>query len=184
VCLARQNAHTRCRSALKRPNTPSPTFRDAVKLSACRGKLWSTKPAALGPLRVGKKRAAAAAADGGRRACVRQDVSADQSKPLSPEITLTQDWSVPQSWFLHFYLTGAAANAAVLWALVRTPAPGDDDAQQQQLATRARSLACLAAFQLHLVRRALETAGLMRYPRGAKMHGVAYLFGMRSVLCG
>jgi len=28
-------------------------LRDAVTLSACRGKLWQTKPDALGPLKVG-----------------------------------------------------------------------------------------------------------------------------------
>lgn len=42
-----------------------------------------------------------------------------------------------------------------------------------------QALLLLALFQLHLLRRALETALLLRYPPGARMHGVAYLFGMR-----
>jgi hypothetical protein len=37
----------------------------------------------------------------------------------------------------------------------------------------------LLLFQLHLLRRALETCYLMRYPQDAKMHGIAYVFGLR-----
>lgn len=31
-----------------------------------------------------------------------------------------QDWSVPQAWFLHFYLLGCCCNAAVLLAYCLT----------------------------------------------------------------
>lgn len=31
-----------------------------------------------------------------------------------------QDWSVPQAWFLHFYLLGCCCNAAVLLSYVIT----------------------------------------------------------------
>lgn len=44
--------------------------------------------------------------------------------------------------------------------------------------TQAGALLALALFQVHLVRRLLETTLLMRYPRGAKMHVVAYAFGL------
>lgn len=37
----------------------------------------------------------------------------------------------------------------------------------------------LALLEFHLVRRYLETTRLMRYPPGARMHGIAYLFGLR-----
>ncbi len=37
----------------------------------------------------------------------------------------------------------------------------------------------MSVFQLHLVRRALETRLLMRYPADAKMHLLAYIFGLR-----
>eukprot|EP00879_Flechtneria_rotunda_P027736 GHRR01029726.1.p1 GENE.GHRR01029726.1~~GHRR01029726.1.p1 ORF type:complete len:160 (+),score=29.30 GHRR01029726.1:636-1115(+) len=112
-----------------------PAFKDAVYLSACRGKLWQDKPAALGPMR---------------------------------------EWSVPQSWFLHFYLLGACCNGAVLLLYCCNLPAG--------ITTYFRNvqpLLALLVFELHLVRRALETRLVMRYPRGAKMHGIAYLFGLR-----
>ncbi|GBF99251.1 polyprenol reductase-like [Raphidocelis subcapitata] len=112
-------------------------FKDAVTLAACRGKLWHSKPDALGPLR---------------------------------------DWSVPQSWFLHFYLLGAACNAATLAAFACCGAAGAAAAAGGAAAGRA-ALA-LALFQFHLLRRAAETAFIMRYPRDARMHGIAYLFGL------
>jgi hypothetical protein len=40
-------------------------------------------------------------------------------------------------------------------------------------------LLALLLMQLHVVRRALETKLMMRYPRGAVMHGIAYVFGLR-----
>jgi hypothetical protein len=40
-------------------------------------------------------------------------------------------------------------------------------------------LLALLLMQLHLGRRALETTLMMRYPRGAVMHGIAYVFGLR-----
>lgn len=41
------------------------------------------------------------------------------------------------------------------------------------------ALLLLALFQLHLVRRALETGLLLRYSGDDVMHGIAYVFGMR-----
>jgi hypothetical protein len=40
-------------------------------------------------------------------------------------------------------------------------------------------LLLLVLFQIHLVRRALETALLMQYKPGDVMHGIAYVFGLR-----
>ena len=123
-------------------------FKDAVALSAARGKLWQTKPDALGPLR---------------------------------------DWAVPQRWFLHFYVVGAACNAAALAALACGCCGGGSGrggsaaaaAVAAVDAATARALLALALFEAHLLRRALETAFVMRYPPGARMHGIAYLFGLR-----
>jgi hypothetical protein len=49
------------------------------------------------------------------------------------------------------------------------------------LPLQAGALLLLALFQLHLVRRALETRLLLRYSRDDVMHGIAYVFGMRYV---
>lgn len=84
------------------------------------------------------------------------------------------DWEVPQRWFAHFYALGAAWAAAAGWLFLCSshfrglPAPA-----------RATYQAGLALLLLHLGRRLAETLGLMRYPPGARMHGVAYLFGIR-----
>lgn len=43
------------------------------------------------------------------------------------------------------------------------------------------ALLCLLLFEIHLLRRALETGLMMRYNTSARMHGIAYLFGMRQV---
>ena len=48
---------------------------------------------------------------------------------------------------------------------------------------------CLTLLEVHLVRRMLETAYIMQYPEGAKMHLIAYAFGLRyaavvTVVCG
>ncbi|KAI3435865.1 hypothetical protein D9Q98_001923 [Chlorella vulgaris] len=119
------------------PGTAS--FRAAVQLAACRGKLMGAKlPHALGPL---------------------------------------SDWTVPQRWFAHFYALGAVWNAALAYLLLGSHYYGLLPRQQQ--ATCALALGLL---QLHLTRRLLETVGLMRYPAGARMHGIAYIFGLSYYL--
>jgi hypothetical protein len=47
--------------------------------------------------------------------------------------------------------------------------------------TQLASLLALAALQCHLLRRWLETVAVMVYPVQARMHLIAYIFGMRSV---
>lgn len=44
---------------------------------------------------------------------------------------------------------------------------------------QVRTVLLLGLFQLHLVRRALESSLIMRYRPDDAMHGIAYLFGMR-----
>jgi hypothetical protein len=131
---------SRLRATLARPISVAPRRRDAVTLSACRGKLWQTKPSALGPLKVGGRRSTrrvhcrssalqtgrrgagsttadqAARAAGARPLTTRPAVTAVATAPSRP----AQDLSVPQSWFLHFYLVGAVCNAAALLAFACT----------------------------------------------------------------
>ena len=40
------------------------------------------------------------------------------------------------------------------------------------------TIVLLGAFQVHVVRRLIETVWMMRYPKGATMHVMAYVFGM------
>lgn len=110
-------------------------FKDAVRLSAARGKLWEDRPLSLGPL---------------------------------------SNAAVPQSWFLHFYLVGAVCNALVCAALSAS-LQGMSSTQGTE---DINAMVLLAAFQVHLVRRALETKLVMRYPAHARMHCIAYFFGL------
>lgn len=41
------------------------------------------------------------------------------------------------------------------------------------------SLLALCLLEVHLVRRYLETVLIMQYPPNARMHGIAYLYGIR-----
>ena len=83
-------------------------------------------------------------------------------------------WTVPQRWFAHFYAVGAAWNAAVAWLSLGAPGVAALPAAQ-----RAAAALALALLQGHLLRRLVETLGLLHYPPGARMHGIAYLFGLR-----
>lgn len=110
-------------------------FRNAVLLSACRGKLMEIKPPhALGPL---------------------------------------SDWTVPQKWFAHFYAIGAIWNTVITFFFLSSPLYYSLDPTHE-----AVYLMVLVLLEFHLVRRFLETVGLMRYPEQARMHGIAYLFGV------
>lgn len=84
------------------------------------------------------------------------------------------DATVPQAWFAHFYALGATWNAAVLLAFLSSGAYAAAPA-----GAAATHVAALALLQLHLLRRLAETLALMRYPPGARMHLIAYLFGLR-----
>eukprot|EP00798_Chlamydomonas_sp_ICE-L_P012252 gene12252-15397_t len=46
----------------------------------------------------------------------------------------------------------------------------------------AVSMFALAAFQFHLVRRLVETVAVMVYPSTARMHVIAYIFGLSYYL--
>ena len=114
--------------------------RNAVLLSACRGKLMDTRPnASLGFL---------------------------------------TDWTVPQRWFFHFYAMGAIWNALVASSFAIFPGSRSNTS----LSEFALHLWALIFFEVHLIRRLLETLFLMKYPEGARMHGIAWLFGLSYYL--
>jgi len=114
-------------------------YRNAVLLSACRGKLMDSKPpSALGPL---------------------------------------SDWIVPQAWFAHFYAVGAIWNAAISAMFITSSA--EYTKSGLSIESYSATVVALILFQMHLLRRLVETTLVMRYPRGASMHGIGYLFGLR-----
>lgn len=79
---------------------------------------------------------------------------------------------VPQQWFLHFYVIGTACNSSLLYATwPRSDTTGLSD---EQVVT----LLSLTLLEVHLIRRMLETAYILHYPKGAKMHLIAYAFGL------
>lgn len=92
-------------------------------------------------------------------------------------------WTVPQSWFAHFYLVGVIWNMLVIVLAAGTFAiehprlwglpPVDDRALEG-----AACVAILILFQVHLTRRFLETIFVMKYSKQARMHCVAWAFGI------
>lgn len=115
---------------------------------------------------------------------------------LSPPSSLPKSWSVPQRWFLHFYVLGVATTTAVLAAYARflSAASGGGGggggswwrwgaaatpAAPALSPPRSAAVAALALLWLHLARRLVECVAVTRWPRGARMHGLAYLFSMR-----
>lgn len=99
------------------------------------------------------------------------------SRALGP----LSDCFVPQSWFSHFYAIGCVSNlfilvniAVLIWAgKCNCPECGPVDPTLSSLA--------ILFFQFHLCRRLAETLYVMKYPKDAKMHVLAYLFGLRWV---
>lgn len=96
-------------------------------------------------------------------------------RPATRALGPLSDWTVPQAWFSHFYALGATWNAAVAWMLFGSGLTLPEG-------QRASAALALALLQLHLCRRWAETVGLLSYPPGARMHGIAYLFGMSYYL--
>lgn len=73
-------------------------------------------------------------------------------------------------------MVGAACNAVTL-ALLLALQKGSAFSRGEGL-----GLVGLCMLQLHLVRRLLESLLLFDYPQGARMHLIAYLFGLRCEL--
>ncbi|KAJ9528439.1 hypothetical protein QJQ45_020281 [Haematococcus lacustris] len=94
-------------------------------------------------------------------------------KPSSS--TTMQAWSVPQSWFAHFYAIGLVCCSLVL---VMAPSPDEGKLSDKHQATQAAIHLALCLFWLHLARRLVETLVVMVYPKNARMHVIAYMFGL------
>jgi 3-oxo-5-alpha-steroid 4-dehydrogenase 3 / polyprenol reductase len=87
------------------------------------------------------------------------------------------DWTVPQRWFSHFYAIGAIWNTLVTLLFLASPLFHSLDPTHEAVYVTA-----LALLEFHFIRRFLETVQLMRYPEQARMHGIAYVFGLSYYL--
>lgn len=91
---------------------------------------------------------------------------------------------VPQSWFAHFYAVGVLWNALVIALVGLQCCLSASSDMRDVFISRLRNTLILGTFQVHLVRRLVETIFMMKYPRDAKMHIMAYVFGIRCApLC-
>ncbi|KAL6774515.1 hypothetical protein ACKKBG_A25290 [Auxenochlorella protothecoides x Auxenochlorella symbiontica] len=88
------------------------------------------------------------------------------------------DWTVPQKWFSHFYALGSVWSVPVIWAVMQQLWTGTSQAAWEAQV----SLLALCLLEVHLVRRYLETVLIMQYPPNARMHGIAYLYGISYYL--
>lgn len=95
--------------------------------------------------------------------------AAPSGAPLGP----LSDWTVPQQWFSHFYAVGSVWNIVVLVTFAMS-------VREHGMSAFEVTLYCitLVLFEVHLIRRYLETVVLLRYPTNARMHGIAYVFGL------
>lgn len=89
---------------------------------------------------------------------------------LKPQAALgmLSDWTVPQSWFSHFYMIGSTCNAMLMLLYLRCGTGP----------VHSTTVASLILIQIHLTRRWIETLFMMTYPVNAEMHGIAYIFGL------
>lgn len=86
-------------------------------------------------------------------------------------------FTVPQGWFLHFYVVASCVNAALLLALLATPAMRADKGLQ------LRTLYPLGLFAMHCLRRLYESLWVLRYNPDARMHVLGYLVGLSYYIC-
>ena len=181
--------------------------RAAVKLSAARGKTMETAPTATkkneakaspSPSRKrsrsrSRSRASAGggsgsssrsgSSSGGSKTASAAPPSSSSSSPLGP---LLSSLTVPQGWFLHFYALGSVAAAAVLGAALRGGGGNGGGGGGKSFSSNssrspplpASSVAALALLLLHVLRRWAECSWQASWPSGARMHAVAYAFGM------
>ena len=91
-----------------------------------------------------------------------------------------QDLSVRQSWFSHFYLFGLASNLAIL--TMYSGILGQEHEYPPDT-VQLETWAALTLLQMHLSRRLIESLLVFQYPADARMHVIAYLFGMRCAPC-
>ncbi|EFJ52371.1 hypothetical protein VOLCADRAFT_103030 [Volvox carteri f. nagariensis] len=94
-------------------------------------------------------------------------------RPDARALGILKDVSVPQQFFEHFYLIGALANTVLLQVYIFVCC------EDQNGSTLKRdSLLALLLFELHVLRRYFESNYVMHYPESARMHLLAYLYGL------
>ncbi|GLC41113.1 hypothetical protein PLESTB_001792900 [Pleodorina starrii] len=94
-------------------------------------------------------------------------------RPDARALGILEDASVPQQYFEHFYMIGALVNTVLLQVYIFVCC------EEQQGSTLKRdSLLALMLFELHVLRRYFETNYVMHYPESARMHLLAYLYGL------
>lgn len=91
------------------------------------------------------------------------------------------DLTVPQKWFWHFYAIGAITNALII--LILSSSLGyttilDNAATAAAGGRGSMPIAILVLWQVHLIRRLIETIALLKYPPNARMHIIAYVFAL------
>ena len=166
--------------------------RAAVRLASHRGKTWDGAKKGGEPLgRVISVRTRGNARGPSPSSLSPQGKTTRTVTLLTSSFTPFQSWAVPQRWFLHFYVLGLSSTSAVITAYGRLacaePAAAAAGWWGWRAVTpttplpsgRAAALAALLLLWLHLARRLAECVGLTRWPAGARMHGLAYLFSIR-----
>ena len=155
-----------------------------MRLSAARGKTMETdaptRKASPSPSRKksrSRSRSRAVAGGSGKKAATTSSpTSSPPSSPLGPFLS---SLTVPQGWFLHFYALGSVAATAVLGAALRGGgAGGGSSSAAPPSPLPPPSVAALALLLLHVLRRWGECAWQASWPAGARMHSIAYAFGM------
>ena len=124
-----------------------------------------------------RSRSRAVAGGSGKKATTTSSpTSSPPSSPLGPFLS---SLTVPQGWFLHFYALGSVAATAVLGAALRGGgAGGGSSSAAPPSPLPPPSVAALALLLLHVLRRWGECAWQASWPAGARMHSIAYAFGM------
>ncbi|GIL52527.1 hypothetical protein Vafri_8361 [Volvox africanus] len=94
-------------------------------------------------------------------------------RPDARSLGILKDTSVPQQFFVHFYLIGALVNTLILHLYIFVCCEEQDGGT-----IKRDALIALLLFELHVLRRYFETTYVMHYPDSARMHLLAYLYGL------
>ncbi|PNW70466.1 hypothetical protein CHLRE_17g720950v5 [Chlamydomonas reinhardtii] len=94
-------------------------------------------------------------------------------RPDAKALGFLKDVSVPQQYFEHFYLVGSLVTTVLLQVYIFVCTPDTDGSTLKR-----DSLLALFLFELHVLRRYGESNYVMHYPETARMHLLAYLFGL------
>ena len=90
-------------------------------------------------------------------------------------------FTVPHAWFSHFYVLGFIVNAALTLlalAALHDAMDADGGTTNASAAAAARGVVVHVLFQVHIARRAHESAFISTYRAEARMHVAGYLVGM------